>query len=83
MSTHLNSAALNQRRSRESAIGDNYSRVALDPRADDGAQVDRWVNEGGAVGRRLIGERLPRTTVTDALKKLGRCDINLQQGAES
>jgi hypothetical protein len=72
MSRKHKAVALIRSRAPESGRGSSRFRTPTDALADCGAQIDRWVNEGGAVGPRVMIERMSRT---DNPKNRGQCKI--------
>ena len=59
MNTKHKTDAWIHHRTFDPVIGFPYSRIPLDALTDLGVELDRWINEGGAVERRLAIESMP------------------------
>jgi hypothetical protein len=62
---HKAVAWIHHRRS-DTVVGNTHSLMPVDTLTDYRTAIDRWNNEGGAVGRRLVIDNMARAPVMDS-----------------
>jgi hypothetical protein len=66
VNTKHNAVAWIHHRGSDPVFGDAYSPIPFDALTDYRPEIDRWINEGGAVGPRLAIENMPRAPAVDS-----------------
>ena len=66
VNTKHKAVAWTHHRRADPVIGNTDFPIPVDTLTDYRTEIDRWINEGGAVGRRLAIESMPRAPAADS-----------------